>query len=222
MTLIELLSVVAIVALLSAIAIVQVEQARVRAKVSSSKSQLRTMSGAIEAYRTDYGRYPSPVPSSADDPFGVVASSAIRGLTTPIAYMGVDGFIDPFGDVRLQMPSAPPMTGFQQDPFAPPRPGFNSRRSLLYFYYPVFGRLVARAEMAVEGYAVVSLGPDLKDSFIAYFPFPDSLPASAAAFGIRSHQDAVYDPTNGASSGGDLAAFGGGAPAPSLVGGGRP
>lgn len=222
LTLVELLVVVAVVGLLASIALVNVQRARTRARVAASLAQLRGIGAAIETYRTDYGRYPVPVPSPGDDPFGVVASLAIRGLTTPIAYIGPDGFRDPFGDVRLQAGAMAGAFTQQGDPFAPPRPGFNTQQSLLYFHYPTFGRRIGEPAMNVEAFAAISVGPDLKDSFIVYYPFPERLPAAAARFGVFSVQDTVYDPTNGAVSAGDLAAFGGAVRARSLVGGGLP
>ena len=68
---------------------------------------------------------------------------------------------------------------------------------------------------------MVSVGPDLKDSFIMYYPFPSILPPQAIEFGIQTALDTVYDPTNGAISGGDMAAFGGYLSVPRFVGGGN-
>src|SRR5262245_56804115 len=102
-TLIELLIVVAIIAILAAIAVPNLLEAQTRAKVSRTKSDMRTLGSAIRAYEVDNNR---PIPSGTDTaaPFknnfwfswiwldGQVGSSqqkadgAGRYLTTPITY----------------------------------------------------------------------------------------------------------------------------------------
>src|SRR5690606_23341327 len=57
-TLIELLIVVAIIAILAAIAVPNFIEAQARAKVSRTKSDMRAMATAIEAYAVDYNYYP--------------------------------------------------------------------------------------------------------------------------------------------------------------------
>jgi type II secretion system protein G len=57
-TLIELLIVVAIIAILAAIAVPNFLEAQVRSKVSREKANMRTIATALEAYRTDFSRYP--------------------------------------------------------------------------------------------------------------------------------------------------------------------
>lgn len=223
MTLIELLIVVAIISILASMAAVSFQRAQIRARVSAGKSQLRMIGGALELFHVDRGAYPAPVAPTADDPFGVVASNVLRDLTTPIAYLDAGAFRDPFGAIQMQFSSgAGSAAGMGGDPFGLPTPSFNTGQSLLYFYYPHFSRLVDEPALDQEGFAVISVGPDTKDSFIAYLPFPDSLPSGAGAFGIDSTSDTIYDPTNGAISGGDIAFFGGSIPARQLVGGGGP
>jgi hypothetical protein len=91
---------------------------------------------------------------------------------------------------------------------------------MLYFYYPRLAWLMGDAGLKCESCAVVGVGPDLKDSFIVYYPFPASLPSSAIRFGINRIEDTIYDPTNGILSGGDLAGFSAGINKPRIVGGG--
>ena len=175
------------------------------------------MSESIDLYFCDHGAYPQPVVTS-DDPFGVVCEKALHVLTTPIAYGNSTMFRDPFGALRVQVATLDPAlsTG---DPFRPPSPQFNSNQSLLYFHYPSVAGLLEESSLSTLAYAAVSVGPDLKDSFIMYYPFPPHLPSRAGMFGIQSASDTVYDPTNGAISSGDLAVFGGNLPAPRFVGG---
>ena len=97
-TLIELLIVVAIIAILAAIAVPNFLEAQVRAKVSRVKSDMRSMATALEAYRIDNTKYPidfwsvangagsfrQPPPVGPDMYF---ARWALVPLTTPVAYM---------------------------------------------------------------------------------------------------------------------------------------
>ena len=222
LTLIELLIVVAIIGVLASIGVYHLLQAQIRAKVSTSKQQLRVLAGAIESYRADYGSYPWPIATYPEDPYGVLAASAMRSLTTPIAYVSPGAFHDPFGTLRVQFTMGKSALHSEHDPFRPPTPGFNNEQSLLSFYYPHFSLLIGEMAMWAEGYSVVSVGPDRADSFIVYYPFPDSLPQAAARYGILRVEDAVYDPTNGTISRGDLAHFGGLLPTGGQVGGGDP
>ena len=57
-TLIELLIVVAIIAILAAIAVPNFLEAQVRAKVSRTISDMRTLNTAIEAYAVDFNLHP--------------------------------------------------------------------------------------------------------------------------------------------------------------------
>ncbi|MFP4380816.1 MAG: prepilin-type N-terminal cleavage/methylation domain-containing protein, partial [Candidatus Sumerlaeia bacterium] len=56
-TLIELLIVVAIIAILAAIAVPNFLEAQVRSKVARVKSDMRSLTVALEAYATDYNCY---------------------------------------------------------------------------------------------------------------------------------------------------------------------
>ncbi len=96
-TLIELLIVVAIIAILAAIAVPNFLEAQVRAKVSRSKSDMRTLATAIESYTVDYNKaLPSPLqlnfaacvnPPYSSRPGGAASSySCLALLTTPVAY----------------------------------------------------------------------------------------------------------------------------------------
>lgn len=88
-TLIELLIVVAIIAILAAIAIPNFLAAQTRAKVTRSKSEMRNIATALEAYKTDNNQYPLPLPPGY---YNVPDS-----LSTPIAYVtNIKSFEDPF------------------------------------------------------------------------------------------------------------------------------
>ncbi|CAN5330692.1 hypothetical protein BH09SUM1_BH09SUM1_33250 [soil metagenome] len=88
-TLIELLIVVAIIAILAAIAVPNFLEAQVRAKVARVKSDMRSVTTALETYRIDANRYP---PMSDLGQSGNTASTGFHArvpslLSTPIAYI---------------------------------------------------------------------------------------------------------------------------------------
>lgn len=83
-TLIELLIVVAIIAILAAIAVPNFLEAQVRSKVSRMKADMRSVATAMESYAVDNNKYPVNPANSATTlpcPFGLML------LSTPIAYM---------------------------------------------------------------------------------------------------------------------------------------
>jgi type II secretion system protein G len=96
-TLIELLIVVAIIAILAAIAVPNFLEAQVRSKVSRAKADMRSVATALEAYRTDFNRYPADGvaynSTFGTQPYqGVAADAPVRTtplllLTTPVAYI---------------------------------------------------------------------------------------------------------------------------------------
>ncbi|MFP4382240.1 MAG: prepilin-type N-terminal cleavage/methylation domain-containing protein [Candidatus Sumerlaeia bacterium] len=107
-TLIELLIVVAIIAILAAIAVPNFLEAQVRAKVSRIKSDMRSVSVALESYAVDNGQYLVSVQGEysgqADMPSAVQTSNpdspAVGGmfylLSTPISYLSNAFIVDPF------------------------------------------------------------------------------------------------------------------------------
>ena len=99
-TLIELLIVVAIIGILAAIAVPNFLGAQLRAKVARVNAELRGLSTAIEAYRSDNGAYiPWQLTPEIQQRFGRWGSMLM--LTTPIAYLNsVPG--DDFHPVNIQ------------------------------------------------------------------------------------------------------------------------
>lgn len=182
-TLIELLVVVAVIAILAAIAVPNFLEAQVRAKVSRAKADMRSIVGALEAYRVDNNGYPTyhyancpdsafefhiggKVPAwSAPDPDW----NGMNPITTPIAYISKMP-TDPFAAHRTEIPA--------------------ELREYLYTNWTYGAQAVTEpfhsifldAKEVYGDYRLHSRGPDLKG--------PDSgLP---------------YDPTNGTVSRGDI------------------
>lgn len=109
-TLIELLIVVAIIAILAAIAVPNFLEAQTRAKISRAKSDLRTVSTALESYVVDENTYPTMIEMDFDG--GVkpwLEGSQLKwwyipnSLSTPIAYVSNAHLTCPFGgDIARQ------------------------------------------------------------------------------------------------------------------------
>jgi len=102
-TLIELLIVIAIILILIAIALPNFLEAQIRAKVVAAEGDMRSTATALEAYQTDWRKYPWPAefpalsvpPVPPTDPFELHLSSI---LTSPVAYMGTLP-VDPFDNL---------------------------------------------------------------------------------------------------------------------------
>jgi len=112
-TLIELLIVVAIIAILAAIAVPNFLEAQVRAKVSRTMNDMRTVTVAIESYTVDHNVGPSDngqLINGVTRPYGsgppnnrVPAANFTIGydLTTPISYLSSTRALrDPFKEGR--------------------------------------------------------------------------------------------------------------------------
>ena len=92
-TLIELLIVVGIISILALIAVPNFLEAQIRSKVSRAKSDMRTITVAIEAYSVDNtSQYPAPDFPYWRLPHGFGSDTPgidyrAYGMTTPIAYL---------------------------------------------------------------------------------------------------------------------------------------
>ena len=80
-TLIELLIVVAIIAILAAIAVPNFLEAQVRAKVSRSMADMRSIEVGITAYSVDYNSYVEPDQANFDP------ATYLNPITTPVAFL---------------------------------------------------------------------------------------------------------------------------------------
>ena len=108
-TLIELLIVFAIILILIAIALPNFLEAQMRAKVTKSNAEIRTLATALEAYQNDYsGRYPFPAdevgayPSPGTDPWFDQTIPSV--LSTPVAYLTDARLRDSFNQVEDIVP----------------------------------------------------------------------------------------------------------------------
>lgn len=195
-TLIELLIVVAIIAILASIATPNFLEAQSRAKVSRIKSDMRTCVTALETYRIDNNQYPAPVGYEETlphnytivDPCGDVFEGFLPNrLTTPIAYINslpIDTFkVDHVDD----HPADVPFHYAEQQNNVKINPSYQS-------FLPALYTALTGRNAAVE-YYLFSHGPCLQH-------LDGSEPSLTPA---------LYDPTNGTTSMGNVYVFGSGA-----------
>ena len=186
-TLIELLIVVAIIAILALIAVPNFLEAQTRAKVSRSKTDMRSLSVAWEAYRVDWNMYPQDQDNWIDVGTGggnPNTEFGYRQITTPVAYI----------------------TSIPHDPFFSAyglNPGMGDSENVAYApNYEVASEQVGAPSSNMNSglydcYCIHGLGPDRNDDFNGNDAWPD---------GGDCHE---YDPTNGTISEGDINRFGG-------------
>ncbi|GAB4321590.1 MAG: hypothetical protein Kow0059_16260 [Candidatus Sumerlaeia bacterium] len=209
-TLIELLIVVAIIAILAAIAVPNFLEAQTRSKVSRAKADLRTLATALESYAVDNNRYP-PDQLCYSQTFGSCSQKAPSGsnlepfmsysrLTTPVAYI-----------------STIPINVF---PNKTDQPGDITRG--LYRYFGVEWRdlaLLGHPTWPKTGFlwTLVSSGPNGKSNLGEYMIFGEEFfhttiaatwPTEQIWGGIPFGPAALYDPTNGTISEGDVISAG--------------
>lgn len=180
-TLIELLIVVAIIAILAAIAVPNFLEAQVRAKVSRTKSDMRALNTAIEAYYVDQNRYPTDRDVAGKRPQGAPAGTEVLAneLSTPISYItSMEIANDPFKVERKETTAARRLYNYRNiQALAKGNPsGFN-------------------AQMEQQGgWRLISAGPDRFTFWDGGTPKQD----------YQNYAIINYDPTNGTVSIGDI------------------
>ena len=223
-TLIELLIVVAIIAILAAIAVPNFLEAQTRSKVARVKADLRSIGVALESYAVDYSRFPD-----ADHPdyYSHVYIEYMHQLSTPVAYLTSLNLIDPFTVRAGRMPAH----------LGSPAEGWKG--SYLYLTYD--GLWVASfwgsGSLGLRrGFVADSQGPSRRYSGIEHYGYacimnlPPGDPYFAWLSGItqgidggppvHAKEDVLYNPTNGTTSFGGIARYGGDIPGcPQSVGG---
>lgn len=175
-TLIELLIVVGIIAILAAIAVPNMLEAQIRAKVSRTKSDMRTIATAMESYAVDNNKYPPNFDSGLYPHLPLTSEAATyAALTTPIAYT----------------------TSAPSDVF---RPADAEITRGFYFDYVAWDSVQVlpkytnslRAHYVRTGtkWSVSSIGPDKRNDMVGLY--------------LDDWKDYTYDPTNGTVSVGDI------------------
>lgn len=199
-TLIELLIVVAIIAILAAIAVPNFLEAQTRAKVSRVRADMRTVVTGTELYRVDHGRY--PIPSGEDGRFLTNPQTAPDGwtetrtpvvLTTPIAYLNnrpPDAFAKKGSDEQHFYYTTLDYIRLKE--------GEHGDEEFRDFYRDLTGKWPSQPVL----FSMLSLGPDQAHN-VGHGHGHD-----------HDHDDhghdhdhnspAIYDPTNGTISSGDI------------------
>ena len=190
-TLIELLIVVAIISILAAIAVPNFLEAQTRSKVSRVKSDMRTLSLAVESYCVDHSAYPkrhygSDNPDDEEGHFVPDLATRLddmKVLTTPVAYittLPVDVF---------EKTVPPPLNKIDYYDYVTTYRAIN--------YYPKF----AGHTKNTPAYMLVSVGPD---GYIGVLGggAPGGYPPQPYQW-QQTFFD-VYDPTNGTISAGNI------------------
>ncbi|MDX1973117.1 MAG: prepilin-type N-terminal cleavage/methylation domain-containing protein [Candidatus Sumerlaeia bacterium] len=207
-TLIELIIVVAIIAILSAIAVPNFLEAQTRSKLARVRADFRAKATAMEAYAVDNNRY--PIPSNAlgefiqnprtDNTVSPFETKTAILLTTPIAYMSSRA-TDPF--VKARNSVEPPLYHSITRDMVVLKSQTSSVNWLIY--WTVFFRETfdGKPNPPAVSYWFQSFGPDQDhDTNVPHAPGGPNL-------GPHVHGNgAIYDPTNGTISNGDLHYFG--------------
>jgi len=175
-TLIELLIVVAIIAILAAIAVPNFLEAQTRSKVSRAKTDLRALAVGIESYVTDHGKaFPD-----GNDPgtgYGVITfdeETGIRSDAVPTETGSLYGLF--LRRYRPWVPLTTPVAYITSIPID------SFSRVLPYSYETWWNYEEARPYFCL----MTSMGPD-RDMDSGY-----------------GGVNAIYDPSNGTKSGGDV------------------
>lgn len=218
-TLIELLIVVAIIAILAAIAVPNFLEAQVRAKVSRTKSDMRTINTALETYAVDHNSYPLCHRFGIATRFDDTEPLVLERLSTPISYLSSVTFRDPF-TIQGRL-SAADAAGIAVDDPSPTVPGVDLVADLNTYIYQAFqsgGRSQTTGDsfqdegLQASAWTLHSAGPDG-----LYHNLGGVLANDVESDGPLL---LMYDPTNGTISFGSVYRAGGTANAgPTYAGG---
>lgn len=93
-TLVELLTVIAIICILIAILLPTVGKVRLQALQAHTLQQINSIQAALEQYKQDQGAYPGPLPNSA---FGTTGIATAGGTSTGTMTMTENGYVALWG-----------------------------------------------------------------------------------------------------------------------------
>ena len=194
-TLIELLIVVAIIGILAAIAVPNFLNAQTRARVARVMGDHEAIGSALEVYMLDHNDFPWPIGNGQGHSSYSVYIEYVHELTTPMAYMSSVSYTDIFKPQRENINWYPDKTVFSYQYVS---------------YNGSWARLsnVSAAMNAkyVKGYCISSYGPDRGASGVEWVP-------------IGGDPSAIYNPSNGLVSNGDIGRFGGAIKSTVILGG---
>jgi prepilin-type N-terminal cleavage/methylation domain-containing protein len=200
-TLIELLIVIGILSVLSGLAVPTYLESLTRARISKAKSDMRMFALGVESYFVDNAQYPIPddfngvpIPANVYDVDPLDTRIPIS-LTTPISYLG-SLLDDPF---KKDGPFE------RRIYYLRTRDYYEGANGLGTFDDHVLD-MVGPSGMLQIHYLVLSRGPDQdREEPVGYAWAGISEPESVPGVGL-----ALYDPTNGTDSSGDIVYLGAG------------
>lgn len=204
-TLIELLIVVTIIAILAAIAVPNFLEAQTRSKVSRVKADMRTLASMMEIYRVDNNVYPIPSDTQGRLIANPPAATNISPfetripvlLTTPVAYI-TSRPVDPFAVTRA---GESQLYNTVTRGYVQLRMQYSPLVNWQAAYDAFFDDLTGRRPPSVIEYFYVSFGPDQDHDVDVPHASPVGVPHTHG-------KGALYDPTNGTTSSGDIFYFG--------------
>jgi type II secretory pathway pseudopilin PulG len=176
------------------------ERAQARSKIAEARGDLRTIATALEAYRVEYGVFPydgynwNGSPSDRYYGYWFLPNE----LSTPVAYVANARMADPF---RLHTPDLPVIDGFRLDGYR--YANVDSTWGITYDSWETrVGSSVYYDDLVAEfgGFRLSSAGPDGTYGPNGWNGLSTQLPYGYPASALQ----VPYDPTNGASSAGDL------------------
>lgn len=204
-TLIELLIVVAIIAILAAIAVPNFLEAQIRAKVSRVKTDMRTISLALECYKIDQNKYPhiqgfwvltklGGAGGHNPGQFDRGGIDQVYNLTTPIAYMSSVNLADPFTNAKSY-------NQYGIIGYLPADTSFS-----LHYINVELNLAINKTKEDPPGrpkWVLLSLGPDYIKAGGSLGQYCTSIDADRTC----TFKEYTYDPTNGTVSYGDILRF---------------
>lgn len=196
-TLLELLTVMAILGILATIALPQFQRARTRALVTAAKQDISTLANAAQLFSMDTGYFPFSIQYDSIDDLLVLTRGAV--------YISTTNYPDPF-----QKPIVLDELETQFSDFGTNQRGSKSKHGFVYVNYRDF---LTPALPKFNGIGIYSIGPDRQDSWLSLYPLPDITQKSIRRSMLQVYGDnalqpvTIYNPTNGIISNGDFGAF---------------
>jgi prepilin-type N-terminal cleavage/methylation domain-containing protein len=198
-TLIELLIVVAIIAILAAIAVPNFLEAQTRAKISRLASDMRTAAVGLESYYVDNNKYPWD--RNHDGLRGINRYdgwffSNLNSVTTPVAYLSSSELSDPFYTAQDTVEAGQKVRSFRYYNMGYGGTAANWGDAVAATVNNRAGKDV----LPIPGYLLYSYGPDRESQYAEYVVAGLNVAGNGFFLGV----DALYDPTNGTRSLGDI------------------
>lgn len=206
---IEIIICIAMIGLLTVLAIPRFMRAQTSSQVARAQSDFRHISLALENYKIDLGSYPKMISTYNAIKTGwnihPTDIATLERLTTPVAYVTGNRFVDPFEPTHIYTSST------LEQVLTPNSTGLEKANSF-YFYgarnyrdNAVWHQSAAH-DIDPVWYLLESAGPDRHHHYL----WPALNPMTTDTLETRGFLGkTIYDPTNGTNSRGSIWRFGG-------------